>query len=101
MYMTDMLNGAAHSVQQSSHTAYIIILAGHGYDFLNISTIMKCLHLAIKQDGSYHCLTGLLFLLFNHRIETTNGICLQARHGTAAIQNKNQFSCILFHIVPP
>ena len=101
MYMADMLNGAAHSVQQSSHTAYIIILAGHWCDFLNISTIMKCLHFAIKQDSSYHCLTGLLFLLFNHRIEAANGIRLQARHGTATIQNKNQFSCILFHFVPP
>lgn len=36
-------------------------------------------------------------LLFNHRIEASDGIALESRHRSASVQNKYEFSNVVFH----
>ena len=49
---------------------------------------MKHLRFIVKEDRGYKGLSRLLFLLFQHGVETADGVALQPLHGAAAIQDE-------------
>ena len=53
-------------------------------------SVMNDIHLIIKKNSGHIYFFSLCFLTRNHTIKSTDGITLQAVHGTASIQNKNQ-----------
>ena len=56
-------------------------------------------HLSVSAEqhgGNIGSAFGLL-LLFDHGIEAADGVALQTSHGTAAVDNENQFSQTLTH----
>lgn len=50
-----------------------------------------------KNSGDESIALGFL-LLFNHGIEASDGVCLKATHGAAAIQNEYNLGQILSHV---
>ena len=55
---------------------------------------------AVEQYGGDQRRTRLPALLGEHGIEAADGVCLQAKHGTAAIEKKDELRQLLFHIEP-
>ena len=58
---------------------------------------MQDLILIVEEHGREDSVTRLLLLLFNERIETSDGIVGQSLHGTTAVQDKNNFGQTVIH----
>ena len=92
MHHANVLDGAAHGIQQRRGAAHAVLLFGHRLHLLQRHPIVDDHAVIVKQHGAYQRLTRLLFLLPQHAVETADGVLLQTTHRAAAIQDKNQFS---------
>ena len=97
VYVPDVADGPAHRVQQSRAAADAVFLFGDGTDLAQLHPVVQHLDPVVKEDGGDQGLAGLLFLLFQHGVETADGVLLQSLHGTAAVQDEYQLRQIRFH----
>jgi hypothetical protein len=93
----DLLDGHADGIQEGSGTADEVILFGKGLNCLQVDAVVEHFVHVVKEDGGHHRLPREGLLLFEHGIETADGVFFQPCHGAAPVQDKNQFSKVLFH----
>ena len=93
--VADVVDGSAHGIQQRRAAEGEILLLGHGRHILQRQAVVDDHALVVKEYGGDQRLARFLFLLGNHGVESTDRVCLQPRHGAAAVQDKNQFCCML------
>ena len=83
--ISNVMNRSADSIQKRGAAANGIVLVGHRLDLLNRYTVMNNLAHVVKEDSRDQCLTILLFLLFNHGVEATDGVCFQPENGKIGV----------------
>ena len=88
MDISNVMNCSADSIQKGGAAANGIVTVGHRLDLLNWYTVMNNLAHVVKEDGRDQCLTILFFLLFNHGVEASDGVCFQPAHRAAAIKDE-------------
>jgi len=96
--ISNVMNRAADSIQKRGAAANGIVLVGHRLDLLNRYTVMNNLTHVVKEDGRDQCLAILLFLLFNHGVEASDGVCFQPAHRAAAIKDEYDLRQVLSHV---
>ena len=94
----NVMNRSADSIQKGGAAANGIVLVGHRLDPLNRYAVMNNLAHVVKEDGRDQCLTILFFLLFNHGVEASDGVCFQPAHRAAAIKNEYDLRQVLSHV---
>ena len=97
MHVADVVDGAADGVQQRGAAAYLIIKRGEGLYVLHAYPVVDDAAFVVEQHGGYIRLVPGSLLLFDHGIETADGISLQTGHGAAAVQDKNELGQVLLH----
>ena len=75
MDISNVMNCSADSIQKGSTAANGIVLVSHRLNLLNRYTVMNNLAHVVKEDGRDQCLAILPFLLFNHGVEASDGVC--------------------------
>ncbi len=95
----DMVNCTAHSIQKRRTAADKVFLVGKIRYICNCNTIMDNLSFVVKQYGGDYGITRFLSLLFQHGVETSDGVLFQPVHGAGAVQDEDQFSQIVSHIL--
>ena len=98
MDISNVMNCSANSIQKGSTAVNVIVPVGHRLDLLNRYTVMNNLAHVVKEDGRDQCLAILLFLLFNHGVEASDGVCFQPAHRTAAIKDEYDLRQVLSHV---
>ena len=98
MDIPNVMDRSADSIQKRGAAANGIVLVGHRLDLLNRYTVMNNLAHVINEDGRDECLTILFFLLFNHGVEASDGVCFQPAHRAAAIKDKYNLRQVLSHV---
>ena len=83
MDVSDVVDSSADGIQQGGAAPDIVLLVGDGPDFAHLHPVVEHFGPVIKEDGGDKCLALLLFLLFDHGVETADGVPLQPLHGTA------------------
>jgi len=53
----------------------------------------------VKENGRDQCLAILFFLLFNHGVESSDGVCFQSAHRAAAIKDEYDLRQVLSHVL--
>ena len=99
--VSDVVDSSADGIQQGGAAPDIVLLVGDGPDFAHLHPVVEHFGPVIKEDGGDKCLALLLFLLFDHGVETADGVPLQPLHGTATVQDENKFRQILLHDKSP
>ena len=87
--VADVVDGAAHGIQQGRAATGEIILLRHGRYFLQRQAVMDNRAVVGEKHRGDQRLACLLLLLCKHGVEAADGVRFQPRHRTAAIQNKN------------
>ena len=96
--ISNVMNRSADSIQKRGAAANGIVIVGHRLDLLNRYTVMNNLAHVVKEDGRDQCLAILLFLLFNHGVEASDGVCFQPAHRAAAIKDEYDLRQVLSHV---
>ena len=95
--IADVMDGAAHGIQQGGAAPDPVVLPGHGADLLQGHPVVDHIPFGIKQDGGDIGLAGHGLLLFDHGVEAADGVRFQTRHGAAAVEDEYDLGQILFH----
>ena len=98
MDIPNVMNCSADSIQKSSTSANGIVPVGHRLHLLNRHTVMDNLAHVVKENGRDQCLAILFFLLFNHGVESSDGVCFQSAHRAAAIKDEYDLRQVLSHV---
>ena len=91
VHHSDVLDGTAHRIQQRGGTAGAVLVLGHRLHPLQRHAVVQHGAMIVEQHGADQYGALLLLLLADHTVKAANGVLLHTAHGTAAIQNKNQF----------
>ena len=91
MDVADVVDGAAHGIQQGRAAAGEILLFRQGRHLAQRQAVMDDHALMVKEHRRDQCLACFLLLPGDHGVEAADGVRLQPRHGAAAVKNKNQF----------
>ena len=91
MYISYVMDSSTNRIQKCCAAAYIVLSICHRLDLLDWHSVIKNLHLIIKEHCGKISLAFFLLLLFYHRIETTNSIGFKPSHRTTSIKNKYNF----------
>ena len=91
MDIADVMDRAAHGIQQRRAATGEILLLRHGRHLFQRQAVVDDHTLVVEQHGGDQRLARFLLLLGDHGVEAADGIRLQPRHRAAAIQDKNQF----------
>ena len=95
----NVMNCSADSIQKGSTSANGIVPVGHRLHLLNRHTVMDNLAHVVKENGRDQCLAILFFLLFNHGVESSDGVCFQSAHRAAAIKDEYDLRQVLSHVL--
>ena len=95
----NVMNCSADSIQKGSTSANGIVPVGHRLHLLNRHTVMDNLAHVVKENGRDQCLAILFFLLFNHGVESSDGVCFQSAHRAAAIKDEYDLRHVLSHVL--
>ena len=101
MDVSDVVDGSADGVQQGGAAPDLIVLLSERLDLVELEAVVEHLHLGVKEHRGDVGLAGLPLLLLQHGVEAADGVPLQALHGAAAVQDKDQFRSVLFHCKTP
>ena len=91
MDIADVMNSAAHRIQQGSTATGEVLLLSHTGNLVQWQAVMDDHTLVVEEYGGHHGLALFFLLLFNHGVEAADGVALQPAHGSAPVQDKNQF----------
>ena len=97
--VADVVDGSAHGVDQGGAAAHKVLAFRHWLHFLNVHPVMEDGAFVGEQHGGNQCLSFFRALLFDHAVETADGILLQPLHGSALVQDEHHFCQILFHLL--
>ena len=89
--VADVVDGAAHGVQQGRAAPGEVLLLRHGRRPVERQAVVDDRALAVEEHGGDQRLARLLFLFRDHGVEAADGVPLQPAHGAAAVQDENQF----------
>ena len=95
----NVMNCSADSIQKGGAAANGIVPVGHRLHLLNRHTVMDNLAHVVKENGRDQCLAILFFLLFNHGVESSDGVCFQSAHRAAAIKDEYDLRQVLSHVL--
>ena len=99
MDIPNVMNRSADSIQKRGAAANGIVPVGHRLHLLNRHTVMDNLAHVVKENGRDQCLAILFFLLFNHGVESSDGVCFQSAHRAAAIKDEYDLRQVLSHVL--
>ena len=91
MDVSNVLHGSAHGVEKRRAAGNLIVLSGKRGDLENVHPVMKDDALLIEKNGGKKNRSPGLLLLFQHGVESADGVGLQPEHGAAAVENEDKF----------
>ena len=94
----DVVDRAADGVEQRRAAAHGVVVGRQRANVLHVHAVVNDLARAVKQHGRDKRRAVRLFLLFDHGVEAADRIRLQPRHGTAAVEEKDDLCQALFHV---
>ena len=97
MNVVNVMNCPANGIKQCCTTTNAVISVGHRLDILKINTIVDYCTTVSKENRGYVARAVYFLLLFDGSIEAPNSVCLIAGHRAALVQDKYDFSKIVFH----
>ena len=98
--VADVVDGTADGFDEGSAAAHVILPVRHRLNLPEIHPVMDDSAFVGKQNRGNQGFPFLLFLLFDHSVETSDSIRLQPGHRAAFVEDKDQFCQILFHKNP-
>ena len=93
----DMLDRTTDSIEQCSAPTDEVLVSDHRGYFRNCQPIMQGFDHIVEEHRGNQGFTGLLLMRFQGRIEAADGIVFQTLHGSASIDDENQFGQTLLH----
>ena len=83
--VADVVDGAAHRIQERGAAAHEVLLLGQRRDFVQGQPVVDDLALVVKEHRGDEGFPGLPPLLFDQRVEAADGVRLQPCHGSAPV----------------
>ena len=97
VHVAYVVDSASDGVEQCGATAGVVFLLGEGSDVRERYAVVEHLHLGVEKYRRDIRLALLLLLLIDGGVEAPDGVLLESAHGTAAVQDENDFGESLFH----
>ena len=91
------MDGPAYGIIQGRTSADVVLIVGHRFYLVDIHPVVKQFIFIVKKDGGNQAFSLCRLLLLQHSIETADGVCFQSTHGSTPVENKYEFSSVVFH----
>lgn len=87
----DVVDSVADGVEKSGAAPHIVVLACHWPDVVKIDPVVDDLAFVVEQDCRDERLAILFLLLLDHRVETADGVLLEALHRATSVEYEDEF----------